>query len=234
MRSLERLVVGCRQYYCDPFNQEQPLCNVLKKTNQFTDLYVILCEILICFCSFKVRADQVHDVFRDIQDMYVRLVSMLARECESRLGKPPCNYAIIALGSVARMEATPFSDLEFAILYSDPGIEDKVSYFRIMSHFIHLKVINLGETVLPALAIEQLNDFQSTDPNSNWFYDSGTPRGISFDGAMPWASKTPLGRMATTNKPALELIRTPEEMAEFQGEEFAVKEGYHLGKVICW
>ena len=50
---------------------------------------------------------------------------------------------------------------------------------------------------------------------------------------MPWASKTPLGRMATTNKPALELIRTPEEMAEFQDEEFAVKEGYHLGKVIC-
>ena len=174
------------------------------------------------------------DVFRDIQDMYVKLVSMLARECESRLGKPPCNYAIIALGSVARMEATPFSDLEFAILYSDPGIEDKVRYFRIMSHFIHLKVINLGETVLPALAIEQLNDFQSTDPNSNWFYDSATPRGISFDGAMPWASKTPLGRMATTNKPALELIKTPEEMAVFQDEEFAVKEGYHLSKVICW
>ena len=112
-------------------------------------------------------------------------MSMLARECESRLGKPPCNYSIIAFGSVARIEATPFSDLEFAILYSDPGIEDKISYFRIMRHFIHLKVINLGETVLPALAITQLNDFQSTDPNSNWFYDSGTPRGISFDAAMP-------------------------------------------------
>ena len=164
--------------------------------------------------------------------MYIRLVSMLARECERKLGKLPCNYCIIALGSVARMEATPFSDLEFAILYSDADIGEKMNYFRIMSHFIHLKVINLGETVLPALAIEQLNDFQSSDPNSNWFYDSGTPRGISFDGAMPWASKTPLGRMATTNKPALELIKTPEEMAKFQDEEIAVKEGYHLGKVM--
>ena len=66
---------------------------------------------------------------------------MLARECESRLGKPPCNYAIIALGSVARMEATPFSDLEFAILYSDPGIEEQIGYFRIMSHFIHILFI---------------------------------------------------------------------------------------------
>ncbi len=181
---------------------------------------------------FKIHADQVHDVFRDIQDMYIRLVSMLAKECESRLGKPPCDYAIIALGSVARMEATPFSDLEFAILYSDPDIGDKISYFRVLSHFLHLKVINLGETILPALGIKELNDFQSSDPNSNWFYDSETPRGISFDGAMPWASKTALGRMTTKDKPALELIRTPEEMAKFQDEEIAVKEGYHLGEVI--
>ena len=155
---------------------------------------------------------------------------MLAKDCESRLGKPPCDYAIIALGSVARMEATPYSDLEFAILYSDPDIGDKISYFRVLSHLLHLKVINLGETILPTLAIKELNDFQSSEPNSDWFYDSETPRGISFDGAMPWASKTPLGRMATEDKPALELIRTPEEMAGLQDEEIAVKEGYHLGK----
>ena len=169
------------------------------------------------------------DVFRDIQDMCIRLVSMFTTECESKLGQPPCNYAIIALGSVARMEATPYSDLEFAILYSDPDIGDKIDYFRILSHFLHLKVINLGETILPALGIEELNNFE--DPKRNWFYDSETPRGISFDGAMPWASKTPLGRKATRNKPALELIRTLEQMAELQDEETAVKEGYHLGKI---
>jgi predicted nucleotidyltransferase len=177
----------------------------------------------------KIHAEKMHKVFTDIQDMYIRLVSMLAEECEIRLGKRPCDYAIVALGSVARMEATPYSDLEFAILYSDPAIGDKINYFRVLSHFLHLKVTNLGETILPALGIEQLNDFQSSDPNSNWFFDSVTPRGISFDGAMPWASKTPLGRMATKNKPALELIRTPEEMAKLQDEEIAVKEGYHLG-----
>ena len=174
-----------------------------------------------------------YQVFRDIQDMYIRLVSMLAKECESILGKPPCDYAIIALGPVARMEATPFSDLEFAVLYSDPTIGDRISYFQVLTHFLHLKVINLGETILPALGIKELNDFQSSDPiDGNWFYDSETSRGISFDGAMPWASKTPLGRMATKNKPALELIRTPKTMAELQSEEIAVKEGYHLGKVI--
>ena len=171
-----------------------------------------------------------YDVFHDIQEMYTRLVSMLVKECESRLGKPPCDYAIIALGSVARMEATPFSDLEFAILYSDrPNVGDAVKYFQILTHFLHLKVINFGETILPSLGIEQLNHLESSDPSDNWFYDSETPRGISFDGAMPWASKTPLGRMATKDKPALELIKTPEEMAKIQDEEFAVNEGYHLG-----
>lgn len=156
---------------------------------------------------------------------------MFIKECESRLGHPPCNYAIIALGSVARMEATPFSDLEFAILYSDPTIGNKIEYFRLLSHFFHLKVINLGETILPALAIKQLNDFQSSDPSDNWFYDSETPRGIAFDGAMPWASKTPLGRIETGAEDAVELISTPEKMARLQDEEFAVNEKYHLGKV---
>ena len=155
---------------------------------------------------------------------------MLVKECENKLGQPPCKYAVIALGSVARMEATPFSDLEFAILLSDRALGEKIDYFRVLTHFLHLKVINLGETILPALAIIELNDFQSSDPNGSWFYDSETPQGLSFDGAMPWASKTPLGRMKTKNKPALELIKTPEQMAEFQEEDVALKEGYHLGK----
>ena len=180
---------------------------------------------------FKIHADKIHKVCRNIQDMYVNLVSILVEECEVILGKPPCKYAIIALGSVARMEATPYSDLEFAILYEDETIGNKINYFRILSHFLHLKVINLGETILPAMAIKELNDFQSPDPDDCWFYDSFTPRGISFDGAMPWASKTALGRMATKYKPALELIRTPEHMAELQDEETAVQEGYHLGKM---
>ena len=74
------------------------------------------------FFLFKIHAEKMHDVFRDIQDMYIRFVSMLVKECESRLGQKPCDYAVIALGSVAQVEATPFSDLEFAILYSDPAI----------------------------------------------------------------------------------------------------------------
>ena len=43
---------------------------------------------------FKIHAEKMYEVFRDIQDMYVRLVSMLVEECEVILGKPPCKYAM--------------------------------------------------------------------------------------------------------------------------------------------
>ena len=37
-------------------------------------------ELNIMF--FKIHAEKMYEVFRDIQDMYVRLVSMLVNECE--------------------------------------------------------------------------------------------------------------------------------------------------------
>ena len=145
--------------------------------------------------SSKQHAERMQQVFEDIQGMYVRLMSALVLECENHLGRPPCDYTVMALGSVARIEATPYSDLEFAILHA--GSFEDIHYFRVLCYLLQMKVINLGETILPSLAIKELNNFQSKKPSDNWFYDSATPRGISFDGAMPWASKTPLGRLAT-------------------------------------
>ena len=58
-------------------------------------------------------------------------------------------------------------------------------------------------------------------------------RGFSFDGAMPWASKTPKGRDKTSQKPwVLSLIKTPEEMADLLTETSVFKEGYHLADVL--
>ncbi|KIC73120.1 hypothetical protein DB42_CJ00100 [Neochlamydia sp. EPS4] len=69
---------------------------------------------------------------------------------------------------------------------------------------MHFKVINLGETILPALNIPCIKKIK--------LFDSVTPRGFAFDGAgvKGKGCKTPFG-----NRQTFELIQTPEKMAQY-------------------
>ncbi|KAI8518279.1 hypothetical protein Bbelb_042960 [Branchiostoma belcheri] len=167
------------------------------------------------------RAAAVRRLYHDTTIKIKQFISDLLQECFDLFGDPPCPYAVIGLGSMAREEMTPFSDFEFAILVDCESKEEKSNarYFRVVTNLLHLKILNLQETILPAMAIRSLNNFVSGDPANNWFYDSVMPQGFAFDGAMPWACKTPIGRGPYKNKPALEYIRTPAGMAELQKEE---------------
>ncbi|CAH1776535.1 unnamed protein product [Owenia fusiformis] len=160
---------------------------------------------------------------------------LLIKDCISVLGNPNCRYAWLGLGSLARKEATAWSDLESAIIYDPAGKTDEEiielkKYFRVLAHYLHLKIISLGETRINGLDIPVLNDFNSKlpiDMKDNDFWDDVTPQGLCFDGAQPKASKTPFGRKSTKDpnkSPTFELIRTLEEMAECQSEEVSIKE----------
>ena len=116
----------------------------------------------------------------------------------------PCEYALMGLGSLAREEMTPYSDFEFAILI-DRETEEAKKYFRLFTTLLHLRFVNFGETILPSLDIHYLD----------WVYDDITPRGLSFDGSMPKACKTPLGKKRY-QKGDYELIQTPMAMSRFQ------------------
>ena len=180
----------------------------------------------------RERVRHTQRVYAEIAKSMREFVTNMVEDCvEMMSSSPPCRYSVLGLGSSAREEATPYSDLEFCILVEkDTG--DVLEYFINLTNFLHLKVVELGETILPGLGIWSLNNYYSENSEDDWFYDNGT-RGFSFDGVMPWASKIPRGRDKTVNKPWVEsLIKTPQDMAALLSETSIRREGYRLADVL--
>lgn len=183
---------------------------------------------------YHERAQEIHKLYGFIAQEVKQFISVLVAECRNVLGKPPCNYAILGLGSLAREEMTPYSDFEWAILIENEGEKD---YFLKLTYLLYIKVINLGETILPSMAIASLNDYHSQKPADNWFYDDLTTRGFSFDGLMPHACKYPIGRSNLYDKEGrliqkgFELIGTPEQLVNLQTEK-GFEENLHLASTL--
>ena len=170
----------------------------------------------------KRRCDEIENIYEEIHDDMKNFIADIFLYCSEIAGPAPCNYSIIGLGSTSRKEGTPYSDLEFAILLDESEEKGKNikqeqrEYFRFLTYFIEIQIIKLGETILPSLGIASLNDFYSENTQDDWFFDDVIPKGFSFDGMMPWACKTPLGKKEWRGQPAQEYIMTIDEMLELQ------------------
>ncbi|WP_238578408.1 tetratricopeptide repeat protein [Neochlamydia sp. TUME1] len=151
--------------------------------------------------------EEVKELYYEIAKRIKTFFRHLAMQAFKTLGPAPCKYSMIGFGSLAREEMTPYSDLEFGILIQDDTIGNR-KYFKYLTTLIHLKIINLGETILPALNIPCLKAIG--------FFDGITPRGFAFDGegAEGKGCKTPFG-----NRQTFELIQTPEKMAQYLAKD---------------
>ncbi|CAH1780598.1 unnamed protein product [Owenia fusiformis] len=178
---------------------------------------------------FEHRKNQLTQLICKQNTKFVKEFSAeLMEQSISVCGPPPCKITMVGLGSMARGESTPYSDLEYLFLTESDKHDEY--FLNLHFHFL-LQVLNLGQTPLPAMGIQSLNDFYN-EKESNDFYDDVTPSGFKLDGNMPWASKTPPGHKATELKPPLKLIGTPTYMAELSTTEADKKHGYHLATII--
>ena len=188
------------------------------------------------------RTKEIRQLFTEIQEFIKDAVGLILDECIQVLGQPPedVSFAFIGFGSFARAEATPFSDLEFALLIEEGKINPSVKeYFVKLMEYFNYKMLNLQETILPSMCIPSLNDgnnlinslerykCSSTSCTSQecridatkWpflakeYYDDEM-RGFSVDGRMGRACKTPLGHLVRGQDQIKDLIKTPTELAE--------------------
>ena len=167
-----------------------------------------------------------------ITEDYKIIMKGLSEFCESVMGPPPCRFAVVGMGSMARKEITPFSDFEHIIILGvEESCESHLEYFRWFSVIFHTVILNLQETLIPSLHVMHLND--ETSRLGDWFFDT-QKSGMSFDGMMPHACKFPLGRQRhTQNKPwSIELIQPVDKMLKYLTSEANLKNGYHLSDIL--
>ncbi|MGC0372302.1 MAG: hypothetical protein DGJ47_001014 [Rickettsiaceae bacterium] len=144
----------------------------------------------------KLYVDITKNIFANISDTIKNYLSGLYETAEKLIGLPPCQYAVVGLGSMSSQQITLYSDLEFCILtaneeYKDSSLPKIREYFTNLSYLVCFQNICLGETVVPISHYDSDLDY--------------VIQAINFD----LGGKTPLGRK---NKP-YDLIQTVDKIA---------------------
>ena len=126
---------------------------------------------------------------------------IVERSVELLCHQPPCDFEVIAIGSIARGEATPYSDLEYIFLIAQKTPET-MPIFELLALTTYFIIGNLGETKLSYMAIEELR---------SWFEDK-SKNGFKIDGLLEGAGNIPTGNGSEAKKN--HFIVTPQELAE--------------------
>ena len=113
--------------------------------------------------------------------------------------QPPCDFNVIAIGSLARGDATPYSDLEYMFLIEKRTAETEM-FFHQLAMTTYFIIGNLQETTLGCMDIEELK---------GWF-DDKAKSGFKIDGLTEESGNIPTGN--SYGSTASSYILTPKEL----------------------
>ena len=173
------------------------------------------CRISITNADTLVQSIQGDTLDPEIRKKYYDVMKTISLDCSEAMRKfgeriiresvgiisnsPPCSFEAVAIGSIARCEATPYSDLEYLFLV-DKDSDDAVRYFEVLAMVSYFIMGNLGETKLSYMAIKELH---------GWF-DDQAKNGFKIDGLAKGAGNIPTGNSLKNRN---HFIITPEKLA---------------------
>ena len=132
------------------------------------------------FTASKKCTDEFIDYSRQVLEASVDLLSSAGSQA-------PCPFAVVGLGSVARGEVTPYSDLEYAFIVES---NSKDEYFEKLAMDSYFRLGNLGETPIKCFDIPEIE--HKKEPWKSVFIE--TIVGYRIDGISKNAGNLPTGR----------------------------------------
>ncbi|XP_067940390.1 uncharacterized protein [Watersipora subatra] len=160
------------------------------------------------------------NVSRKILETSVKLLKGLNEECDGK-------FVVIGLGSVAKGEATPYSDLEYGII-----VEKNSSYFERLAVDSYFRIGNLRETPLKAFDIQELieNDYLDHQISTD-----NVVVGYRIDGITQRSGNIPTGNGKGGYKLTFtvdELMMLYQNEAEKQFDSFAADKSDMLSSTV--
>lgn len=179
----------------DQYLESRGICTGYQHHGRVASYRAWLKRIRSTYIEHHEQNLRVSKLLGDLTIAYRELLTALILDSQKLIGSPPVKWACLGLGSMARYEMCPYSDIEFAFLIEEETAES-LHYFHLLTELIELKIINLGETKFPIFGASE---------------ESPTPSGFCSDGG----GLTPSGC-----KGYYQLIGTPQNLAQFQEQKW--------------
>jgi len=155
--------------------------------------------------QLSLFSDSVFRLSQKCSDNFILFYKSIIQSSVDILSKSglevPCSFAVVALGSVARGTATPYSDLEYAFVVKSNSHSDYFTKLAVDSYF---RIGNMMESPLKCFDIAEIDKTYSDD----------AAVGFHIDGISEKAGNIPTGK----GDGAKNLILTVEQLADVYTE----------------